>query len=112
MLDVGNALSHYFACNHGIIDLGEVEQGVCKCRHHGVRRPARGYDLIVSISTIEHVGWDDRPRKPRGTERAIQKLFGLLAARGKMLVTVPLGTTRNSMSRSTVTSRRSQIRFA
>ena len=28
VLDVGNALSHYFACNHGIIDLGEVEQGV------------------------------------------------------------------------------------
>ena len=28
VLDVGNELSHYFACNHGIIDLGEVEQGV------------------------------------------------------------------------------------
>ena len=32
------------------------------------------YDLIVTISTLEHVGWDEEPRDPSKVLRAIENL--------------------------------------
>ena len=54
---------------------------------------ARGdpYDVIVAISTLEHVGWDERPRDATKAPRAIEHLKQLLAPGGTMLITVPLG---------------------
>jgi SAM-dependent methyltransferase len=49
------------------------------------------FDWIVCCSTIEHVGWDEEPRDPEKALRALRHLRGLLAADGRMLVTVPLG---------------------
>jgi hypothetical protein len=90
VLEVGNVLSHYFPVCHEILDKYESGHGIINedvvnfC-------PADRYDLIVSISTLEHVGWDETPRDPEKALRAVENLRGLLAPGGRLVVTIPLG---------------------
>ncbi len=53
--------------------------------------PTKKYDLIVSISTLEHVGWDENPREPTKIIKATDHLKSLLAPAGRIVVTLPLG---------------------
>jgi hypothetical protein len=47
---------------------------------------------IVSVSTLEHVGFDETPRTPGGFRAALDRLYDhCLAPGGEMFVTVPLG---------------------
>ena len=47
---------------------------------------------IVSISTIEHVGWDETPRDPNKIPRALENLTTrCLAPGGEIVVTLPIG---------------------
>lgn len=87
-LEVGNVLGHYGVTGHRVVDLTEEAPGVDNLdvfQIHG------RYDWIVSISTVEHVGWDVTPRDPDAAARAIDYLTGLLAPGGRMLITVPGG---------------------
>ncbi len=91
-LEVGNVLSHYFDSRHTILDKNE------KCRHRPVINsdliqfnPQRQFAWIVAISTIEHVGWDERPRDEAKVMSAFPKLRSLLAPGGKAVVTIPVG---------------------
>jgi hypothetical protein len=95
LLEVGNVLHNYLGDSHlsperEIIDKYELAPGV---RNIDVmdHRPEQPYDLIVSISTIEHVGWDEDPQDPAKAPRAIEKLHSWLAPGGELLVTMPLG---------------------
>jgi SAM-dependent methyltransferase len=90
VLEVGNVLSHYFAVEHEILDKFEQGRGI---RNEDVEsfRDAGRYDLIVSISTLEHVGWDEEPRDAGKIGRAISNLSDHLAPGGRLLVTLPLG---------------------
>jgi hypothetical protein len=55
-------------------------------------KPNQKYDAIVSISTLEHVGWDEDVRDPVKIITAIKNLTeNCLAPGGCMLVTLPLG---------------------
>lgn len=90
ILEVGNVLSHYFSVNHDILDKYEKAEGVIN-QDVVDFQPSEKYDLIVSISTLEHVGWDEEPRDPLKILRAIQNLKNLIASGGKMIVTLPLG---------------------
>lgn len=90
ILEVGNVLSNYFSVSHDILDKYEkaenvVNEDVCDFG------PGKKYNLIVSISTLEHVGWDENPREPGKILRAVQKLRTLLAPGGKLIVTLPVG---------------------
>lgn len=90
ILEVGNVLSHYYSINHDILDKYEeadnvINQDVCDFQS------SKKYDLIVSISTLEHVGWDENPREPMRILQAIENLKSLLAPQGKIIVTLPLG---------------------
>ncbi len=97
VLEVGNVLSHYHPITHDIVDKHEKGQGVTNLDILDFN-PAKRYDLIVSISTIEHIGFTEdesvgektlpQPEKPL---HAIQHLKGLLAQRGRLIVTIPLG---------------------
>ena len=49
------------------------------------------YDLIVSISTLEHVGWDEEPRDDKKISKALKNLKNCLNPKGIMIVTLPLG---------------------
>lgn len=88
-LEVGNVLSHYgLGRPRRIVDRYEQGPGV---ENIDVFEISGRYDWIVSISTIEHVGWDIAPREPSFAQQAISRLASLLAPGGQMLVTVPGG---------------------
>ncbi len=53
--------------------------------------PPRPYRLIVTISTLEHVGWDETPREEQKVRRAIEHLKSLLEPGGRLVATIPLG---------------------
>jgi SAM-dependent methyltransferase len=88
-LEVGNVLSQYFPVRHTVLDKYEVAPGVIN-EDVVDFEPNRKYDLIVSISTLEHVGWDeDEPRDPPKVLRAIDRLRDLLTDDGELLITFP-----------------------
>jgi hypothetical protein len=94
-LEVGNVLSNYldkrrYSPRHEIIDKYEPAPGV---RNIDVmeHQPAAQYGLIVSISTVEHVGWDEAPRDTTKAVRAIELMRRWLAPGGELFVTFPLG---------------------
>ncbi len=90
ILEVGNVLSHYFPVNHDILDKYEKGKGIINLDVVEYN-PSVKYDLIVSISTIEHVGYDEKPRDPTKVLKAIENLRNLLKPNGKLIVTIPCG---------------------
>jgi SAM-dependent methyltransferase len=90
MLEIGNVLAHYGRSGHDVIDKYEVAPGV---RNEDVVDFASqvSYDLIVCVSTLEHVGWDEPTRDAGKIPRAIAHLAKCLAPGGRILVTLPLG---------------------
>jgi hypothetical protein len=90
ILEVGNVLSHYIQGTHKIIDKfekGDNIENADACYY----QPNKTYKLIVSISTLEHIGWDDEPIKPDLAIDAINNLIGLLSDDGTLVVTIPIG---------------------
>lgn len=90
ILEVGNVLSWYFPVTHDVLDKYEIAEGVINEDIVDFNPPQK-YDLIVSISTIEHIGWDERPREPAKVLRAVEHLKSLLTPGGQLLITAPLG---------------------
>ena len=96
VLEIGNVLSHYFDVKHDIVDKYEQGNGVMT-QDVTEMDTAKRYDLIISISTMEHVGWDEKPDHsalvddPEKILKAISKLCSLLKPKGKIVITVPLG---------------------
>lgn len=104
VLEVGNVLSHYMPVSHDVLDRYESADGIVNLLEGydpGQAKiinldvcdfnPGRLYDLIISISTLEHIGWDDSPKVPEKAGAAIRHLAGLLSEGGRMVVTFPLG---------------------
>jgi hypothetical protein len=91
-LEIGNVLSHYFDTSYTVVDKYE------KCRYRPVINEDfvdfnshQRFNLIVSISTIEHVGWDEKPRDEARVMMAFTKIRSLLGSSGKAIVTIPVG---------------------
>ncbi len=97
---MGNVLSHYFDMKHDIVDKFETGAGVTTQDILDVSLPGQ-YDLVISISTIEHVGWDEDPvthskvNEPEKINLAIEKIKGLVKHNGQIVVTLPLGYNPN-----------------
>jgi SAM-dependent methyltransferase len=94
MLEVGNVLGYYMDHNHDVVDKYESAPGVQNADVEDFC-PSAPYDLIVCISTLEHVGWDEPTRDDDKPMRALEHLAGMLATGGTLLVTVPLGHNPN-----------------
>jgi len=90
ILEIGNVLSHYFSFDHEIVDKYEKVEGVINQDVVNFKSTKK-YDLIVSISTLEHVGWKETPKDPTKILRAIKNLKNILTSNGKIVVTLPLG---------------------
>jgi hypothetical protein len=91
ILEVGNVLSHYCRVRHDVLDKYERAAGVVN-EDVVSYRPAEKYDLIVSISTLEHVGWDEEEKDPGKVLKALSNLIDhCLAPEGRLVVTAPLG---------------------
>lgn len=90
VLEVGNVLGHYESAGHAVLDRYERAPGVINADVLEFE-DEDGFELIVSISTLEHVGWDERPRDHDAAERAFAHLVQLLSPGGTLVLTVPVG---------------------
>ncbi len=99
ILEIGNVLSHYTDVTWQVLDKYEKGKGVINedvVDFH----PNERYDLIISISTMEHVGFDEHPKDATKYSRAIENLKTLLAPGGSMFVTIPVGYNPDSVNDS------------
>jgi hypothetical protein len=90
VLEVGNVLAHYGCGGHDVLDRYEPAPGVINADVLEWT-PDRPYGLIVSVSTLEHVGWDEEPRDPEQAVAAVRRLTGLLVSGGVLTATIPAG---------------------
>jgi hypothetical protein len=91
ILEVGNVSWHYRRSRrHEVVDKYEVGSGVRNTDVVDLVGPAR-YRRIVSISTLEHVGYDESPKDPGKIARSVKALSGLLVPGGEALITIPIG---------------------
>src|SRR2546427_9318907 len=70
VLEIGNVLSNHVRFEHDVLDKYEIAKGVISEDVVDFKSDKK-YDLIVSISTLEHVGWDENPRDEMKIPRAI-----------------------------------------
>ena len=89
VLEIGNVLSHYFDVGHDIIDKYEKVKGVLNKDILDFKSKKK-YDIIVAISTFEHVGWDETPKDAKKILRAIEVLKKSLTNKGKIIFTHPM----------------------
>jgi SAM-dependent methyltransferase len=94
VLEVGNVLSQYTRVSHEVVDKYERAPGVIN-EDVVAFVPDKLYDLIISVSTLEHVGWDETPREPDKIIRAFQRLRSMLTPGGECVATLPLGYNPN-----------------
>jgi hypothetical protein len=91
VLEVGNVLPHYFMTSHTVLDKDEADPRVVNADVTEFETDRR-YDLIVSISTLEHVGFDySETVEERKILVAIDRLRSFLSPTGRLLVTLPIG---------------------
>ena len=113
ILEVGNVLSHYRPQTHLVVDKYERAPGVVN--RDALELTDLGmFDLIVAISTLEHVGHDELPREPGKALRAALALQAMLAPGGELVITLGVGYNAafdaelrdGSLSRSRITAMR------
>jgi SAM-dependent methyltransferase len=91
VLEVGHVLGHYRPDNHHVVvDKYEQAPGVLN-RDVLDLGDLGAFDLIVAVSTLEHVGHDESPRDPAAAPRAVAALRRRLAPGGRLLLTIPAG---------------------
>lgn len=90
ILEVGNVLSHYGPAEHVIVDKYEQAAGVLN-RDVLDLVDLGSFDLVVAISTLEHVGWDEQPRRPWLAAAGAAALRDLVAPGGQLVLTIPMG---------------------
>lgn len=100
ILEVGNVLSNYQALMAQHDDIGDIdildkfEQGI-GIMNVDVMDFDKQYDVIISISTVEHIGQNAYGESSSGDReaplQAIVKIYNLLHPGGKALLTVPFG---------------------
>jgi hypothetical protein len=95
VLEVGDVLHWYCRTVHGaaareIVDKYELTPRV---RNIDIADyvPETRYGAIVTLSTMEHVGWDEERRDPGKAASVIERMHGWLEPGGELLVTIPLG---------------------
>ncbi len=89
ILEIGNVAAHYQRFRHDTLDKYEPFPGVVN-EDIVEFRAVRPYDLVVSVSTLEHVGFDEEVRDPAKSLRVVEAIRRL-APGGLAVITVPLG---------------------
>ena len=91
-LEVGNVLNVHKKnrIDHTVVDKYEVAKGVIN-EDIVNYKPKIKYDIIASISTLEHVGFDELPKDSNKLSLAMKNVLSLLKPQGKLLITMPIG---------------------
>ncbi len=90
ILEFGNVLSHYINTDHVVVDKYEKAPGVFNLDVVSLNLQQK-FDLIIGVSTLEHVGWDEALREPLKVLKAIRVLQQHLKPTGKLILTFPVG---------------------
>lgn len=90
ILEVGNVLAYYGDHDHVVVDKYERAPGVINEDIVDFASETK-FDLVVAISTIEHMGWDEEPRTPEKLAVALARMRSLVAPGGRLVVTTPTG---------------------
>jgi hypothetical protein len=90
VLEIGNVMANYDKFGHTVVDKYEKSPGVIN-EDIITYAPKAKFDLAFSISTFEHIGWDEQPRQPEKVEAAIKRVREFLAPGGKAMITFPTG---------------------
>lgn len=92
VLEVGNVLGHYGPVHHTVLDKFERSEGVINEDILDFS-PSDRFDLILSLSTFEHIGFDDDSEGGSGAkiQAAIQACLRLLTPGGTLVLTLPIG---------------------
>ena len=90
ILEVGNVMTKYHSFEHVILDKHEDSKGVIN-EDVVNYKPDKKFKLIFSISTLEHVGFDEEEKDPDKIYKSVENLKSLLTDNGKLFVTIPLG---------------------
>lgn len=89
LLEVGRVLSNYTNIRHDVVDKYETGHGIIN-RDIVNYNTKKRYDLIVAISTVEHIGYDEQKKTKDKALKAILNMIKLLKKDGELLITVPL----------------------
>jgi hypothetical protein len=90
VLEVGNVLSNYGIRTSDVLDKYERLPGIINQDIVGYE-PDEPFDAVVSISTLEHVGWDEVPRQPERVRSAFDAVIRSAGTTGSVLISTPLG---------------------
>jgi len=91
LLEFGNVLEHYKLGDPDIVvDLYEKGLRVTNVDIVDFHSEVK-FSSIVSISTIEHVGWDETPQSSTKTKIALDRLISLVSPGGILFITAPTG---------------------
>lgn len=88
-LEIGDTVSKYFTFPHDIIDKYERRHNIIQADAYSYNFPVK-YDLIISISTIEHIGKDEDKVFPEKAVLTLKRLMQQLNTHGLLFVTVPI----------------------
>lgn len=109
ILEVGNVLNNYAPFDHDVLDKYEKSPGVINEDVTTFKSKTK-YDLIISVSTMEHVGWDEAKKDPNKIILGIENLQSNLAEGGQILISFPPGY-NSSLDRSLTENRLSAERI-
>ncbi|WP_322921835.1 class I SAM-dependent methyltransferase [Nocardioides renjunii] len=90
VLEVGNVLGHYADVSHVVVDKYEQAPGVLNADVADLDL-GRTFDLVLAISTLEHVGLDEDVLDPAKPARAIERLRAHVRPGGRLWITHPVG---------------------
>lgn len=90
VLEIGNVTRHYLPVDHAVVDKYEHGAGVSNLDVVDLAEEQE-YDVILAISTLEHVGLDEDVLDPAKPARAIEALKRALKPGGLLWMTVPVG---------------------
>ena len=91
ILEVGNVLSYYFNLKKRIIvDKYEKAKDILNIDILNYK-PNKKFKAIISISTLEHIGFDEPVIENGKSLKAFIRIIKLLDKSGEALITVPLG---------------------
>lgn len=91
ILEVGNVMKNYYDLpNYDVLDKYEKGKGIINA-DVATYKTKKKYDLIISVSTMEHVGYDEEPREKGKAMRGILNLLTMIKKGGELIFTIPIG---------------------
>lgn len=92
ILEVGNVINHYRTVyEHTVLDKYEQSLGVIN-EDIIDYKPRNKFDVVLSCSTLEHVGYDEPVKDRLGFKKAVDNIMdNVLKPGGVLICSVPLG---------------------